>query len=32
MTDEFTAAAPPDPEAKGTGETSFADAQAATAS
>ena len=28
MTDEFTAAAPPDPEAKGTGETSFADAQA----
>ena len=27
-TDEFTAAAPPDPEAKGTGETSFADAEA----
>src|SRR5919112_314146 len=28
MTDEFTAAAPADPEAKGTGETSFADAEA----
>jgi molecular chaperone GrpE len=27
-TDEFTAAAPPDPDAKGTGETSFADAEA----
>jgi molecular chaperone GrpE len=27
-TDEFTAAAPPDPEAKGTGETSFSDAEA----
>ncbi len=27
-TDEFTAAAPPDPEAPGTGETSFADADA----
>jgi molecular chaperone GrpE len=32
MTDEFTAAAPPDPEAKGTGETSFSDAQAPPAS
>jgi molecular chaperone GrpE len=32
MTDEFTAAAPPDPEAKGTGETSFADAEAPPAS
>ena len=31
-TDEFTAAAPPDPEAKGTGETSFADADAPPAS
>jgi molecular chaperone GrpE len=31
-TDEFTAAAPPDPEAKGTGETSFADAEAPPAS
>ena len=28
MTDEFTAAAPADPEAKGIGETSFADAEA----
>ena len=28
MTDEFTAAAPPDPEAKGAGETSFSDAEA----
>ena len=27
-TDEFTAAAPPDPDAKGTGETSFSDADA----
>jgi molecular chaperone GrpE len=27
-TDEFTAAAPPDPDAPGTGETSFADAEA----
>ncbi len=27
-TDEFTAAAPPDPEAPGTGETSFSDAEA----
>ena len=27
-TDEFTAAAPPDPDAKGTGETSFSDAEA----
>jgi molecular chaperone GrpE len=27
-TDEFTAAAPPDPDAPGTGETSFADADA----
>jgi molecular chaperone GrpE len=27
-TEEFTAAAPPDPDAKGTGETSFADADA----
>jgi molecular chaperone GrpE len=27
-TEEFTAAAPPDPDAKGTGETSFADAEA----
>jgi len=32
MTDEFTAAAPPDREAKGTGETSFSDAQAPPAS
>ncbi|HEX5616887.1 MAG TPA: nucleotide exchange factor GrpE [Solirubrobacteraceae bacterium] len=32
MTDEFTAAAPPDPEAKGAGETSFADAEAPPAS
>jgi len=32
MTDEFTAAAPPDPEAKGTGETSFSDAEAPPAS
>jgi molecular chaperone GrpE len=31
-TDEFTAAAPPDPDAKGTGETSFADAEAPPAS
>jgi molecular chaperone GrpE len=31
-TDEFTAAAPPDPEAPGTGETSFADADAPPAS
>ena len=31
-TDEFTAAAPPDPDAPGTGETSFADAQAPPAS
>jgi molecular chaperone GrpE len=31
-TDEFTAAAPPDPDAKGTGETSFADADAPPAS
>jgi molecular chaperone GrpE len=31
-TDEFTAAAPPDPHAKGTGETSFADAEAPPAS
>jgi molecular chaperone GrpE len=31
-TDEFTAAAPPDPEAPGTGETSFADAEAPPAS
>jgi molecular chaperone GrpE len=30
-TEEFSAAAPPDPEAPGTGETSFADAQAAPA-
>jgi molecular chaperone GrpE len=30
--EEFTAAAPPDPEAPGTGETSFADAQAPAAS
>jgi hypothetical protein len=27
-TEEFTAAAPPDPDAKGTGEISFADASA----
>jgi molecular chaperone GrpE len=32
MTDEFTAAAPPDPDGKGTGETSFADAEAPPAS
>jgi molecular chaperone GrpE len=32
MTDEFTAAAPPDPDAKGTGETSFTDAEAPPAS
>jgi molecular chaperone GrpE len=32
MTDEFTAAAPPDHEAQGTGETSFADAEAPPAS
>jgi molecular chaperone GrpE len=32
MTDEFTAAAPPDREAKGTGETSFSDAEAPPAS
>jgi molecular chaperone GrpE len=32
MTEEFTAAAPPDPEAKGAGETSFADAEAPPAS
>ena len=32
MTDEFTAAAPPDRDAKGTGETSFSDAQAPPAS
>ena len=32
MTDEFTAAAPLDPEAKGAGETSFSDAQAPPAS
>ncbi len=31
-TDEFTAAAPPDPEAPGTGETSFSDADAPPAS
>jgi molecular chaperone GrpE len=31
-TNEFTAAAPPDPEAPGTGETSFADAEAPPAS
>ena len=31
-TEEFTAAAPPDPDAKGTGETSFADAEAPPAS
>jgi molecular chaperone GrpE len=31
-TDEFTAAAPPDPEASGAGETSFADAEAPPAS
>ena len=31
-TDEFTAAAPPDPDAKGTGETSFSDADAPPAS
>ena len=31
-TDEFTAAAPPDPEAPGTGETSFGDAEAPPAS
>jgi molecular chaperone GrpE len=31
-TDEFTAAAPPDPEAPGTGETSFSDAEAPPAS
>ena len=31
-TDEFTAAAPPDPEAPGTGETSFSDADAPAAS
>ena len=31
-TEEFTAAAPPDPEAPGTGETSFADAEAPPAS
>jgi len=31
-TDEFTAVAPPDPEAKGTGETSFSDAEAPPAS
>jgi molecular chaperone GrpE len=31
-TEEYTAAAPPDPEAKGTGETSFADADAPPAS
>lgn len=31
-TDEFTAAAPPDPDAPGTGETSFADAEAPPAS
>jgi molecular chaperone GrpE len=30
--EEFTAAAPPDPDAKGTGETSFADAEAPPAS
>ena len=30
--EEFTAAAPPDPDAKGTGETSFADADAPPAS
>jgi molecular chaperone GrpE len=32
MTDEFTAAAPLDPEAKSTGETSFSDAEAPPAS
>jgi len=32
VTDEFTAAAPLDPEAKGAGETSFSDAQAPPAS
>jgi molecular chaperone GrpE len=32
MKDEFTAAAPPDPEAPGTGETSFADAEVPPAS
>ena len=32
MTDEFTAAAPPDPKAPGTGETSFSDAEAPPAS
>jgi molecular chaperone GrpE len=32
MTDEFTAAAPPDPDVKGAGETSFADAEAPPAS
>jgi molecular chaperone GrpE len=31
-TEEFSAAAPPDPDAKGTGETSFADAEAPPAS
>jgi molecular chaperone GrpE len=31
-TDEFTAAAPPDPDASGAGETSFADAEAPPAS
>jgi molecular chaperone GrpE len=31
-TEEFTAAAPPDPEAPGTGETSFSDAEAPPAS
>jgi molecular chaperone GrpE len=31
-TDEFTAAAPPDPDSKGTGETSFSDADAPAAS
>ena len=31
-TDEFTAAAPPDPDARGTGETSFSDADAPPAS
>jgi molecular chaperone GrpE len=31
-TEEFTAAAPPDADAKGTGETSFADAEAPPAS
>jgi molecular chaperone GrpE len=32
VTDEFTAAAPPDPEAKGSGETSFSDAEVPPAS